>query len=186
MFGALEGTGYEIIQPEFSGCIIGTAHVERLWTGGRWCEGPAWFGGGRYLVFSDIPNDRMLRDDDTDGAVPVFRSPARNSNGNTNDGHGRLVSCEHLARRVIRTEHDGRRLNSPNDLVVRSDGSVWFTDPDYGIIMDYEGKRSPSEIGSCNVYRWDPDSGEMTIVAEDYVKPNGLAFSPDERPPLYR
>ena len=191
MFGALEGTGFEIIQPEFSGCIIGTAHVERLWTGGRWCEGPAWFGGGRYLIFSDIPNDRMLRYDDTDGAVSVFRAPARNSNGNTNDGHGRLLSCEHLARRVTRTEHDGsisviadahdgRRLNSPNDLVVRSDGSVWFTDPDYGIIMDYEGKRSPSEIGSCNVYRWDPDSGEVTIVADDYVKPNGLAFSPDE------
>lgn len=191
MFGALEGTGYEFIQTEFSGCIIGTAHVERLWTGGRWCEGPAWFGGGRYLVFSDIPNNRMMRYDDTDGSVSVFRSPAQNSNGNTADRHGRLLSCEHLTRRVTRTEHDGsitviadahdgRRLNSPNDLVVRSDGSVWFTDPDYGIIMDYEGKRSPSEIGSCNVYRWDPNTGTVTIVADDYVKPNGLAFSPDE------
>ena len=191
MFGSLEGTGYETIQPEFSACIIGTAHVERLWTGARWCEGPAWFGGGRYLVFSDIPNDRMMRYDDTDGSVSVFRAPSQNSNGNTGDSAGRLLSCEHLSRRVTRTEHDGsitviadahdgRRLNSPNDLVVRSDGSVWFTDPDYGIIMDYEGRRSPSEIGRCNVYRWDPDSGEVAIVADDYVKPNGLAFSPDE------
>ena len=191
MFGRLDGTGYEIIQNEFTGCILGTAHVERLWTGGRWCEGPAWFGAGRYLIWSDIPNDRMLRYDDTDGSVSVFRSPAQNSNGNTTDPQGRLVTCEHLARRVTRTEHDGSmtvladrvdgmRFNSPNDVVVRSDGSIWFTDPDYGILMDYEGKRSPSDIGACNVYRIDPASGAVTKVADDYVKPNGIAFSPDE------
>lgn len=191
MFGRLDGTGYDIIESEFSSYILGTAHVERLWTGGRWCEGPAWFGGGRYLVWSDIPNNRMLRYDDTDGSVSVFRTPAQNSNGNTVDFQGRLVTCEHLARRVTRTEHDGsltiladqfdgRRFNSPNDAVVRSDGSIWFTDPDYGILMDYEGKRAPSEIGACHVYRIDPDSGDVTRVASDYVKPNGLAFSPDE------
>ena len=191
MFGQLDGTGYEIIESGFAGCILGTAHVERLWTGGRWCEGPAWFGGGRYLVWSDIPNDRMLRYDDTDGSVSVFRTPARNSNGNTTDRQGRLVTCEHLARRVTRTEHDGsltvladrfdgRSFNSPNDVVVRSDGSIWFTDPDYGILMDYEGKRAPSEIGACHVYRIDPGSGAVTMVADDYVKPNGIAFSPDE------
>ena len=190
MFGQLDGTGYEIIESGFAGCILGTAHVERLWTGGRWCEGPAWFGGGRYLVWSDIPNDRMLRYDDTDGSVSVFRTPARNSNGNTTDRQGRLVTCEHLARRVTRTEHDGsltvladrfdgRSFNSPNDVVVRSDGSIWFTDPDYGILMDYEGKRAPSEIGACHVYRIDPGSGAVTMVADDYVKPNGVAFSPD-------
>ena len=191
MFGQLDGTGYEIIESGFAGCILGTAHVERLWTGGRWCEGPAWFGGGRYLVWSDIPNDRLLRYDDTDGSVSVFRTPARNSNGNTTDRQGRLVTCEHLARRVTRTEHDGsltvladrfdgRSFNSPNDVVVRSDGSIWFTDPDYGILMDYEGKRAPSEIGACHVYRIDPGSGAVTMVADDYVKPNGIAFSPDE------
>ena len=191
MFGQLEGTGYEIHDAEFSSCILGSAHVERLWTGGRWCEGPAWFGGGRYLVWSDIPNDRMLRYDDTDGSVSVFRSSALNSNGNTTDRQGRLVTCEHLSRRVTRTGHDGtvsviadnfegRRFNSPNDVVEHSDGSIWFTDPDYGILMDYEGRRAQSEIGACHVYRIDPHSGAVTIVANDYVKPNGIAFSPDE------
>jgi gluconolactonase len=154
MFRQLEGTGYEVIDAEFGSCILSTAHVERLWTGGRWCEGPAWFGGGRYLVWSDIPNDRMLRYDDTDGSVSVFRAPAMNSNGNTTDRQGRLVTCEHLARRVTRTGHDGtvsvladnfegRKFNSPNDVVERSDGSIWFTDPDYGILMDYEGRTPP-------------------------------------------
>ncbi|MEM8786706.1 MAG: SMP-30/gluconolactonase/LRE family protein [Pseudomonadota bacterium] len=191
MFGMIEGTGFEAIEPAFEGCLIGHARVERLWTGARWSEGPAWFAAGRYLVWSDIPNDRMLRFDETDGSVSVFRQPARNSNGNTVDRQGRLVSCEHLARRVTRTEHDGsvtviadsyrgQRLNSPNDVVVKSDGSIWFTDPSYGILMDYEGARAESEIGACHVYRVDP-SGEIAIAADDYVKPNGLAFSPDER-----
>ena len=190
MFGMIEGTGVEVIDPAFEACLIGHARVERLWTGARWSEGPAWFAAGRYLVWSDIPNNRMLRLDETDGSVSVFRQPSNNSNGNTVDGQGRLVTCEHLTRRVTRTEHDGRvtviadrfegkRLNSPNDVVVKSDGSVWFTDPTYGILIDYEGERADSEIGACHVYRVDPD-GAIAIVADDYVKPNGLAFSPDE------
>lgn len=190
MFGMIEGTGYEIIDPSFGDCLIGHARVERLWTGPRWSEGPAWFAAGRYLLWSDIPNNRIMRFDDTDGVVSVFRQPSNNANGNTVDRQGRLVSCEHLTRRVTRTEHDGsisviadsyrgKRLNSPNDVVVRSDGSVWFTDPSYGIMMDYEGERAESEIGACHVYRVNP-SGEIRIVADDYVKPNGLAFSVDE------
>ncbi len=190
-YGQLEGTGIEMRDPRFARCIIGHARVERLWTGARWSEGPAWFAAGRYLVWSDIPNNRMMRFDECTGAVGVFRQPSNNSNGNTVDGQGRLVTCEHLARRVTRTEHDGsitvladtyrgKRLNSPNDVVVKSDGSVWFTDPSYGILFDYEGKRADSEIGRCNVYRIDPESGETAIVADDFDKPNGLAFSPDE------
>lgn len=191
MFGVLEGTGFEVIEPEFAGCFIGHARVERLWTGARWSEGPAWFPAGRYLVWSDIPNNRMMRWDETDGSVSEFRSPANNSNGNTVDHQGRLVTCEHLSRRVTRTEHDGcvsvvashwngKRLNSPNDVVVKSDRSVWFTDPSYGIMMDYEGDRAESEIGACHVYRVDPETGTVDAVASDFVKPNGLAFSADE------
>jgi gluconolactonase len=191
MFGVIEGTGIETIRPEFTARTLYHAHVERLWTGGRWCEGPVWFAAGRYLVWSDIPNDRMMRFDDTDGSVSVFRQPSQNANGNTIDRDGQLVTCEHLTRRVTRTRHDGavtvladafdgRKFNSPNDAIVRSDGSVWFTDPSYGILMDYEGRRADSEIGACHVYRWDPDTHQVTAVATDYVKPNGLAFSPDE------
>ncbi|NNE89752.1 MAG: SMP-30/gluconolactonase/LRE family protein [Silicimonas sp.] len=190
MFGEVDGAGFEIIDPDFKTCLIGHARVERLWTGARWSEGPAWFAAGRYLVWSDIPNNRMMRYDETDGSVSTFRSPSNNSNGNTVDGQGRLVTCEHLARRVTRTEHDGsisviadnfegKRFNSPNDVVVQSDGSIWFTDPTYGILIDYEGGRAESEIGACHVYRVDP-SGNIARVADDYVKPNGLAFSPDE------
>ncbi|WP_298839589.1 SMP-30/gluconolactonase/LRE family protein [uncultured Roseobacter sp.] len=191
MFGVIEGTGFEELMPEFGGCLIGHARVERLWTGARWSEGPVWFAAGRYLVWSDIPNNRMMRWDETDGSVSVFRQPSNNSNGNTIDGQGRMVTCEHLARRVTRTEHDGsitviadsfegKRLNSPNDVVVRSDGTIWFTDPSYGILMDYEGDRAESEIGACHVYCVNPETGDIRIVADDYVKPNGLAFSPDE------
>jgi gluconolactonase len=190
-FGQLEGTGYEILDSRFETCIIGHARVERLWTGARWSEGPAWFAAGRYLVWSDIPNNRMLRYDECTGQVGVFRYPANNANGNTVDRQGRLVTCEHLARRVTRTEHDGtitvlahsyrgKRLNSPNDVVVKSDGSIWFTDPSYGILFDYEGQRAASEIGRCNVYRVDPATGGIAIVADDFDKPNGLAFSPAE------
>ncbi|WP_299706536.1 SMP-30/gluconolactonase/LRE family protein [uncultured Tateyamaria sp.] len=190
MFGVIEGTGFEVIEPEFAECFVGHARVERLWTGARWSEGPVWFAAGHYLLWSDIPNNRILRYDDTDGSVSTFRQPSNNSNGHTVDRQGRLVSCEHLARRVTRTEHDGsitviadnyqgKQLNSPNDVVVKSDGSVWFTDPSYGILMDYEGARADSEIGACHVYRVD-QSGEISIAADDYVKPNGLAFSPDE------
>jgi len=190
MFGELEGSGFEVLDPRFEACFVGHARVERLWTGGRWLEGPAWFAAGRYLVFSDIPNNRMMRFDETSGQTSVFRSPSNNSNGNTVDNVGRLVTCEHLTRRVTRTEFDGsvsvltdsfggKRLNSPNDVVVKSDGSIWFTDPSYGILTDYEGDYGEAELDGCHVYRHDPATG-TTRVASDFVKPNGLAFSPDE------
>jgi len=163
-----------------------------LHTGCRWAEGPVWAPAGRYIIWSDVPGDRLLRWDETTGAVGVYRSPSAFSNGNTLDRHGRLVTCEQLHRRVTRTEHDGsitvlsdhfegRRLNSPNDVVVRSDGSVWFTDPIYGIRNHYEGDKSPSEIGASYVYRLRPETGELTLVADDFDQPNGLCFSPDEK-----
>ena len=183
---------YEIIDPRFGKLINGNAKVDQLFTGCKWAEGPAWFGGGRFLVWSDIPNDRQMRFDETDGSVSVFRSPANYSNGNTVDRQGRQVTCEHGGRRVTRTEHDGtitviadrfegKRFNSPNDVVVKSDGSIWFTDPAYGIDSDYEGHKAESEIGRCNVYRVDPGSGAVTAVITDMVRPNGLAFSVDEK-----
>ena len=189
MYGELEGCGFESLHASFAECYVGHARVERLWSGARWTEGPAWFAAGRYLLWSDIPNNRMLRWDETDGSVSVFRSPSNNTNGNTVDFAGRLVSCEHLGRRVTRTEYDGSitvladcwqgtRLNSPNDVVVKSDGSVWFTDPSYGILTDYEGDKAEPEL-PCQVYRVDPD-GRIDVVATDFLKPNGLAFSPDE------
>ena len=191
MFGKIDGTGYEIIDPIFANCIISHAKIERLWCGGRWVEGPAYFPAGRYLIWSDIPNNRIMRWDETDGSVSVFHDPSNNANGHTVDQKGRLISCEHFSRRVSRTEFDGTlkviadsyrgaRLNSPNDVVVKSDGSIWFTDPTYGIIMDYEGCRAESQIGTCNVYRWDPETQKIEAMATDYIKPNGLAFSPDE------
>ncbi len=191
MFGEMEGTGFEVIDPEFESCFIGHARIERLWTGARWSEGVAYFAAHRYAVWSDIPNERMMRWDETDGSVSVFRAQSNNSNGNTVDRQGRLVTCEHLTRRVTRTEHDGsitvladawqgKRLNSPNDVVVKSDGSIWFTDPSYGILSDYEGRMADSEIGACHVYRIDGDTGAVTAVGTDFVKPNGLAFSADE------
>ena len=189
MYGELDGCGFHVLQPAFSECFVGHARVERLWSGARWSEGPAWFAAGRYLLWSDIPNNRMLRWDETSGEVSTFRSPSNNSNGNTVDRTGRLVSCEHRKRRVTRTEYDGsitvladnwqgKRLNSPNDVVVKSDGSIWFTDPSYGILTDYEGDKAEPEL-ACQVYRIDPD-GSMDEVASDFLKPNGLAFSPDE------
>ncbi len=190
-YGEPEGTGTIVLDKRFNACTIGHARVERLWTGGRWLEGPAWFPALRSLIFSDIPNNRMLRFDEAGGTVSVFRQPSNNSNGNTTDPQGRLVTCEHLARRVTRTEHDGsitvladtykgKRFNSPNDVVVKSDGSIWFTDPSYGILFDYEGGKAESEIGACHVYCIDAQSREITRVADDFEKPNGLAFSPDE------
>jgi len=183
---------YEVLDPRFNQLIFPTAHVDKLYTGCRWAEGPAWFAAGRYLVWSDIPNDRMMRWDETDGSVSVFRQPALNTNGHTVDLQGRLVSCEHRGRCVSRIEHDGsrtvlashwegKRLNSPNDVVVKSDGSIWFSDPSYGIDSDYEGDASPSEIGDRCVYRIDPQDGSVERVATGFVQPNGLAFSPDER-----
>jgi gluconolactonase len=182
---------YEVLDRRFAACVIPAARLERLHEGSRWAEGPAYFPAGRYLVWSDIPNDRMLRWDEPTGSVGPFRQPAGFANGNTVDRAGRLVSCEHGARRVTRTEHDGsltvladsyegRRLNSPNDVVVHSDGAVWFTDPSYGIDSDYEGHRAESEIGACHVYRVDPATGRCAIAADDFVRPNGLAFTPDE------
>jgi gluconolactonase len=183
---------FTVLDDRFLKLVLGNVHLEKLWTGCRWAEGPAYFAAGRYLVWSDIPNNRMLRFDETDNSVSVFRQPSNNSNGHTVDREGRLVSCEHQARCVSRTEHDGsrtvlarafqsRRLNSPNDVVVKSDGSIWFSDPSYGIDSDYEGDAAASEIGASNVYRIDPAGGECTAVATDFVQPNGLAFSPDEK-----
>jgi gluconolactonase len=171
--------------------VTGDDRVERLFTGGRWLEGPVHVPAYRCLLFSDIPNDRMLRYDEVSGAVSLFRQPAGNTNGHTLDTQARLVSCEHGNRRVTRTEHSGAitvladgyedgRLNSPNDVVVRRDGSIWFTDPPYGSLSDYEGHKGELEIGGCHVYRIDPDSGELTAVATDFTRPNGLAFSLDE------
>ncbi|MFF5205180.1 SMP-30/gluconolactonase/LRE family protein [Streptosporangium sp. NPDC000396] len=181
---------FETLDDRFKACR-GDDRIERLYTGCRWAEGPVYFPAGRFLVWSDIPNDRMLRWDEMTGAVGPFRQPAGYTNGNTVDREGRLVSCEQGNRRVTRTEHDGsitviadrwegKRLNSPNDVVVKSDGSIWFTDPSYGIDTDYEGHRAESEIGACHVYRVDPVTGEVRIVADDFVRPNGLAFSVDE------
>jgi gluconolactonase len=165
--------------------------LEKLHTGTRWAEGPCYFADTGVLIWSDIPNNRMLRFVDGLG-VDVFRQPSNCSNGNTRDREGRLVSCEHESRRVTRTEVDGtitvladryqgKRLNSPNDVVVKSDGSIWFTDPPYGIMSDYEGKKSESEQDGNYVYRLDPASNALSIVASDFDKPNGIAFSPDER-----
>ncbi len=180
----------EILDERFRFMTLGNAWLEKLHGGMLWAEGPVYFADGDYLLWSDIPNNRMMQWSEGLG-VRVFRHPANNSNGNTRDRQGRLVTCEHGARRVTRTESDGtitvladkyrgKRLNSPNDVVVKSDGSVWFTDPPYGILSDYEGHKSASELGACYVFRLDPTSGSLAIVADDFVKPNGIAFSPDE------
>jgi gluconolactonase len=181
----------ESLDKRFKGSVT-TGAVERVATGFRWAEGPAYNAGGRYLVFSDIPNNRMMRLLEDDNHLSVFRSPSFNSNGNTFDGEGRLVSCEHGARRVVRTEHDGsitiiadrykgRRLNSPNDLSVASDGSVWFTDPTFGVDGNYEGIKGEHEQEKHNVFRVDARSGAIAAVIEDVVQPNGICFSPDEK-----
>ena len=183
---------YTVLDDRFRRLTLVNVQLETLWTGTRWAEGPAYFAAGRYLVWSDIPNNRIMRWDETDGSVSVFRQPSHNANGHTVDREGRLVSCEHQTRCVTRTEHDGsrtvlvdrasgKRFNSPNDVVVKSDGTVWFSDPTYGIDSDYEGDAAVSEIGASHVYRYDPTSGECAAVTTDFVKPNGLAFSPDER-----
>lgn len=181
---------YEVRDDRFRRLIHMNAGVDVLWSGGRWCEGPAYFPAGKYLIWSDIPNDRLMRWDACSGAVSVFESPCRNQNGHTVDREGRLVACEHRGRCVSRIEHDGsltvlashhdgKRLNSPNDVVVKSDGSIWFTDPSYGIDSEYEGDAATSEIGARNVYRIGVD-GAVSVVCTDLVQPNGLAFSPDE------
>ena len=180
----------EILDPSFANYRIFSAAVERLATGFRWAEGPVWFGDARCLLWSDIPNNRIMRFDEETGGVTVFRKPSDFANGNTRDREGRLVTCEHGGRRVTRTEYDGavtvlmdrfegKRLNSPNDVVVKSDGSIWFTDPVFGILGNYEGVQAEPELGQ-NVYRIDGQTREATIVAADVRGPNGLAFSPDE------
>ena len=182
---------FEVRDERYRRLVLPNVHVEKLYTGCRWAEGPAYFAAGRYLVWSDIPNDRMLRWDEADGHVSVFRAPANNSNGHTVDREGRLVSCEHRTRCIARTEHDGsrtvlidayrgKRFNSPNDVVVRSDGTIWFTDPSYGIDSEYEGDAAPRETDGRYVYRFDPQTGELDAVATDFEQPNGLAFTPDE------
>ena len=184
-------SSFQVVDARFRKLALPYIHVERLYTGCRWAEGPAWFPAGRYLVWSDIPNDRMMRWDETDGSVSVFLQPSMNSNGHTVDLQGRLLSCEHRGRCVSRTEHDGsrtvlashfegKRFNSPNDVIVKSDGSVWFSDPSYGIDSDYEGDAAASEIRAQRVYRVDAGSGAISVAASDFVQPNGLAFSPDE------
>jgi gluconolactonase len=181
---------FQIIDDRFARLVMRNVHIDHLWTGGRWCEGPAWLAQSRTVVWSDIPNDRVLRWDERTGRVDTYEEPCRNQNGHTVDREGRLVACEHRGRCVSRIGHDGRRevladryngkrLNSPNDVVVKSDGSVWFTDPTYGIDSEYEGDKSVPEIGGAHVYRIDPD-GNVTRVVDDMVRPNGLAFSPDE------
>lgn len=181
---------YLKLDDRFSGLIHANAGPELLWTGGRWTEGPAYLAAGRYAVWSDIPNDRVMRWDEGSGHVSVFEAPCRYQNGHAVDREGRLVACEHQGRCVSRIEHDGtrriladaydgKRLNSPNDVVVKSDGSVWFSDPTYGIDSDYEGDAAASEIGRSCVYRIATD-GAVSAVVTDMVQPNGLAFSPDE------
>jgi gluconolactonase len=181
----------EVVDPRFAKYQIVSAAVERLFSGARWAEGPVWFGDGRYLLFSDIPNNRMLRWLEETGEVSVFRSPSNYSNGNFRDRAGRLLTCEHDTRRVTRTEHDGtitvlmdnyqgKRLNAPNDIVVHSDGGIWFSDPGYGIMSNYEGHKAAFEL-PANVYRLDPNTRVATVVASDLEKPNGLCFSPDEK-----
>jgi gluconolactonase len=181
----------EILDNRFHRFVLHNAHIDHLWTGGRWTEGPVYHPAGRYLLFSDIPNDRTLRYDEPSSQVHTFEQPALNQNGHCLDLEGRIVCCEHRGRAVTRIGHDGARevladsfnggrLNSPNDVVVKSDGSIWFTDPTYGIDSEYEGDGSVSEQDGSYVYRIDPESGTVTAVVTDMVKPNGLAFTPDE------
>ena len=180
----------EILDPRFAKYRVTLAAVERLYHGCRWSEGPVWFGDGRYLLWSDIPNNRILKWEEETGVVSVFRKPANNANGHTRDRQGRLVACEHDTRRIIRTEYDGsitvlmdrfegKRLNSPNDIVVKSDDSIWFTDPPFGILADYEGHVDQQELPT-NVYRLDPTTGQANVATGAVNRPNGLAFSPDE------
>jgi gluconolactonase len=179
---------YEVVDPRFASYVMFNAPLKKLATGFDWAEGPVWFGDAGCLLFSDIPNNRILRWTPADG-ITTYRARSNYTNGHTRDREGRLVSCEHGGRRVTRTEHDGsitviadsfqgKPLNSPNDVVVKSDGSIWFTDPHYGIGTNYEGFKAEQEL-PCHVYRVDPQGG-ITAVATDFNCPNGLAFSPDE------
>jgi len=177
------------LDPRFGKYKLGNTPIQRLWTGALWAEGCAWDAAGRYVVWSDIPNNRQMRRLDEDGHVSVFRAPSNNSNGNTFDFQGRLLTCEHNTRRVVRYEHNGsisvladkwngKPLNAPNDIVVHPDGGIWFTDPGYGIMLNYEGHKDTLQLREA-VYRIDPASAEMDLVTDEGYKPNGLCFSPD-------
>jgi gluconolactonase len=181
----------EVLDERFLALRLLSGTVERLHTGCYWAEGPQWFGDGRFLLWSDIPNDRILRWDECTGQVGVFRQPSHHANGLARDRQGRLLACEHGSRRVTRTEHDGtvtvlashfdgKRLNSPNDIVCARDGSIWFTDPPFGILGWWEGEPATPELPH-GLYRIDPESGALAMVADDLRGTNGLAFSPDER-----
>lgn len=178
-----------VLHADFNKYRLPLASVEQLFTGCRWSEGPVYFGDARCVLWSDIPNDRILRWDEDTGAVSPYRKPSNNANGNTRDREGRLVTCEHRGRRVVRTEydgaltvlmdsHEGKRLNSPNDVVVASDGAVWFTDPPFGLLGYYEGEKVESELPGA-VWRVDPRSGQKRMITDEIAGPNGLAFSPD-------
>jgi gluconolactonase len=180
----------KVLDPAFARIRPNIAGLERIASGFTWCEGPVWIGDQRSLIFSDIPANRLMRWDEETGLTSVFRKPSHHANGNTRDRHGRLISCEHSTRRLTRTEYDGtitalaerfenKPLNSPNDVVVKSDDTIWFTDPVYGIRNDYNGSRGKQELPT-NVYRIDT-TGRLTVVAADIAMPDGLAFSPDER-----
>ncbi len=179
------------LDPRFEKYWLKLSAVERLATGLRWAEGPVWIGDGRYLLCSDIPNQRIIKWEEETGAVSIYRKPSNFANGNTRDRQGRLITCEHGGRRVVRTEYDGsitvlinsfdgKPLNSPNDVVVKSDGSIWFTDPIFGLLGNYEGYKAEPEI-DANVYRIDGETGKASVVAEGVLGPNGLCFSPDEK-----
>jgi gluconolactonase len=181
---------YTVLDARMRQLVIGSAHLEQLATGSRWAEGPVYFPAGDYLLWSDIPSNRVMQWAEGMG-TRVFSHGANNCNGATRDAQGRRITCEHLSRSVVRFEpdgsrtvlahsHAGRRFNSPNDVIVASDGAVWFTDPSYGIISDYEGKRSDSEQSGCFVYRLDPATGAVEAKIQSLLMPNGLAFSPDE------
>ena len=178
-----------VLDPRFEKYKIGNTPIQRLYTGTLWAEGPAWNGIGRFLLWSDIPNNRQMRWLEEDGHVSVFRQPAGYSNGNTFDFDGRQIACEHATRRVARYEHSGtvtvlaekwkdKPLNAPNDVVVHPDGGIWFTDPGYGSMVNYEGNKGELQIKEA-VYRIDPKSGKMDLVTDELFKPNGLCFSPD-------
>ena len=178
------------LDPSFEKYWIKLSAIERIATGCRWAEGPVWVGDGRYLLWSDIPNNRILKWEEETGAVSVYRRSSNWANGNTRDRQGRLVTCEH-GRRITRTEIDGsitvlldtfngRRLNSPNDVVVKSDGTVWFTDPPFGLMGNYEGDKAEAELPQ-SVYRYDPATGKADMVTDAVPGPNGLCFSPDEK-----
>jgi gluconolactonase len=182
----------QILDPSFTKYRIYSSTIEQVATGMRWCEGPAYFPEGGYLLFSDIPNNRIMKYSEKDGSVSIFRSNANYANGNTRDRQGRLLTCEHsVTRRITRTERDGKitvladsfegkKLNAPNDIVVKSDDSIWFSDPLFGINGEWEGSRAKPEQANTNVFRIAPD-GKLTAVITDLVNPNGLAFSPDEK-----